>query len=125
MKGRGHDNAMTKLFEEDPAFAADCLNQLLRDGEPSDLLAALRQMAHARGGARALAKETIVMLAAMGAIEVKLNPVRTEIKGEVLEAYKQAASMSVINAEPGSGGVKDFRAKLNDEVLRVCNRVLQ
>ncbi len=55
---RSHDEAMAELFKEDPAFAAEYLNQLLQDGEPVDLLVALRQMAQARGGVRAIAKET-------------------------------------------------------------------
>ncbi|CDW92551.1 Putative addiction module antidote protein [Thiomonas sp. CB2] len=58
MKDRSHDEAMAELFKEDPAFAAEYLNQLLQDGEPSDLLVALRQMAQARGGVRAIAKQT-------------------------------------------------------------------
>jgi len=58
MKDRSHDEAMAELFKEDPAFAAEYLNQLLLDGEPADLLVALRQMAQARGGVRAIAKET-------------------------------------------------------------------
>lgn len=58
MKDRSHDDAMAEMFNEDPAFAAEYLNQLLLDGEPADLLVALRQMAKARGGVRAIAKET-------------------------------------------------------------------
>ncbi len=58
MKDRSHDEAMAELSQEDPAFAAEYLNQLLLDGEPADLLVALRQMAQARGGVRAIAKET-------------------------------------------------------------------
>ncbi len=58
MKDRSHDDAMAELFKEDPGFAADYLNQLLQDGEPADFLVALRQMAQAHGGVRAIAKET-------------------------------------------------------------------
>jgi probable addiction module antidote protein len=59
MKDRSHDEAMAELFKSDPAFAAEYLNQLLQEGEPADLLVALRQMATARdGGVRALAEET-------------------------------------------------------------------
>ena len=49
---------MAELFRDDTAFAAAYLNQVLQDGEPADLLVALRQMAQAQGGVRALAKET-------------------------------------------------------------------
>jgi len=58
MRDRSHDNAIAELFMEDPAFAADYLNQLLQDGEPADLLIALRQMAQAHGGVRAIAKQS-------------------------------------------------------------------
>lgn len=47
MKDRSHDDAMTELFREDPAFAAEYLNQLLLEGDPLDLPVALRQMAPA------------------------------------------------------------------------------
>lgn len=58
MRDRDHDEAMAELFKDDPVFAAEYLNQVLQDGEPSDLLVALRQMAQAHGGVRALARET-------------------------------------------------------------------
>lgn len=58
MRDRDHDEAMAEMFKEDPAFAAEYLNQILQDGEPADLLVALRQMAQAHGGVRALARET-------------------------------------------------------------------
>ena len=58
MKDRDHDEAMAELFRDDPAFAAEYLSQILQDGEPAELLVALRQMAQARGGVRAIAKET-------------------------------------------------------------------
>lgn len=57
MRDRDHDEAMAELFKDDPAFAAEYLNQVLQDGESADLLVALRQMAQAHGGVRALAKE--------------------------------------------------------------------
>ena len=63
MKDRSHDEAMAELFKEDPAFAAEYLNQLLQDGEPADLLVALRQMAEAHGGVRAIAKALGLRLA--------------------------------------------------------------
>lgn len=47
MKDRSHDDAMVELFSDDPEFAAHYLDEILRDGEPADLLIALRQMAAA------------------------------------------------------------------------------
>ena len=58
MRDRDHDEAMAEMFKEDPVFAAEYLNQVLQDGEPADLMVALRQMAQAHGGVRAIAKET-------------------------------------------------------------------
>jgi len=56
MKDRSHDDVMAELFRDDPDFAAQYLNQLLQDGEPADLLVALRQIAQAQGGVRAIAQ---------------------------------------------------------------------
>jgi DNA-binding phage protein len=50
MKDRSHDEAMAELFKEDPAFAAEYLNQILQDGEAADLLVAQSQIAQARLG---------------------------------------------------------------------------
>ncbi len=58
MKDLSHDEAMAELFRDDPQFAAEYLNELLHDGGPADLLVALRQIAQAHGGVRAVAKET-------------------------------------------------------------------
>ena len=58
MKDRSHDEAIAELFLDDPQFAAEYLNDLLQDGEPADLLVALRQISDVNGGVRAVAKET-------------------------------------------------------------------
>ncbi|MDE4928791.1 hypothetical protein PQH03_29505 [Ralstonia insidiosa] len=50
MKDRNHDEAMAELFQDDPAFAAAYMAQLLRDGEAGDLEVAQRQMSLAQGG---------------------------------------------------------------------------
>ncbi len=56
-KDRSHDDAMAEMFAQDPAFAADYLNELLQEGDPAELMMALRQMAKARGGVPALAEK--------------------------------------------------------------------
>jgi probable addiction module antidote protein len=58
MKDRSHDEAMSELFRDDLQFAAEYLNGVLEDGEPADLLVALRQIADARGGVRSVARDT-------------------------------------------------------------------
>lgn len=56
MKDRAHDVVMAEVFRNDPGYAIDLLNNILEDGEQGELLIALRQMAEAFGGVRAVAK---------------------------------------------------------------------
>jgi probable addiction module antidote protein len=49
---------MSDLFREDPAFAAQYLNQILEEGGQGDLLVALRQMAGAFGGVKSIAEKS-------------------------------------------------------------------
>jgi probable addiction module antidote protein len=55
MKDRTHDEAMAELFKEDPAYALELLNDILKDGEQGELLIALRQMTKAVGGVQTVA----------------------------------------------------------------------
>jgi probable addiction module antidote protein len=48
--------AMAELYRNDPAFAIDVINDILKDGEQAELLAILRQMALAFGGVQAVAE---------------------------------------------------------------------
>ena len=57
MKDRAHDEAMAELFRADPAFATQYLNSVLEEGDQSDLLIALRQMAKACGGVSTIAEK--------------------------------------------------------------------
>jgi probable addiction module antidote protein len=57
MKDRTHDDGMAELFREDLAFATAYLNSILEDGNQSDLMIALRQMAKAFGGIPAIAEQ--------------------------------------------------------------------
>lgn len=57
MKDRTHDEAMAELYREDPAYALQLLNNILADGDQSELLIALRQMAKAFGGVQAIAEQ--------------------------------------------------------------------
>ena len=50
MRDRAHDEAMAELFREDPAFAAEFLDNVLEEGDRADLLLAQRQMARAFDG---------------------------------------------------------------------------
>ena len=49
MRSRAHDEAMAEVFREDPAYALDLLNSILKDGSQDELLIALRQMEKAFG----------------------------------------------------------------------------
>ena len=42
---------MAELFKEDPAYAQELLNSILKDGKPSELLIIRRQMTAAFGDA--------------------------------------------------------------------------
>lgn len=53
MKDRSHDQAMAEQFRADPAYAAELLAEVRRDGDPAELAATLRQMAEAFGRAGA------------------------------------------------------------------------
>jgi probable addiction module antidote protein len=57
MKDKPHDEAMAQLYQQDPAYAVEMLNSILEDGEQSELLIALRQMAKAFGGVQRIAEK--------------------------------------------------------------------
>ncbi|EPD7230941.1 addiction module antidote protein [Escherichia coli] len=50
-RDRPHREAMAELFRDDPAYAAELLAEVRRDGDPAELAATLRQMAEAFGRA--------------------------------------------------------------------------
>ena len=56
MKDRTHDDAMAEMFREDPAYAIQLLNNILEDGDQSELLITLRQMTKAYGGVQTVAE---------------------------------------------------------------------
>lgn len=58
MKDKAHDDAMADLYREDPAYAVQLLNTILEDGDQSELLITLRQMAKAFGGVKTIAETT-------------------------------------------------------------------
>lgn len=44
MKDRSHDEAMAELFRADPAYAAELLAELVRDGDAEELVILGRQL---------------------------------------------------------------------------------
>ena len=44
MKDISHDEAMASMFKGDPEYAAAYVQQLLKDGDPFELEAAIRQL---------------------------------------------------------------------------------
>lgn len=58
MKSKAHDDAMAELYRDDPEFALQVVNSILKDGDQSELLIVLRQMAKAFGGVPAIAEKT-------------------------------------------------------------------
>ena len=57
MKDKPHDDAMAEAYRKDPAYALQLLNAILEDGDQSEFLIALRQMAKAFGGVQAVAEQ--------------------------------------------------------------------
>jgi probable addiction module antidote protein len=56
-RDRSHEDSVVELFQQEPEVAVYLLNQILADGEPGELLIALRQMAKAFGGVTAIAEK--------------------------------------------------------------------
>ena len=48
---------MAEMYRKDPAYALQLLNSILENGDQSELLIALRQMAKAFGGVHAIAEQ--------------------------------------------------------------------
>lgn len=57
MRDISHDDAMARVFAEDPAYAVALLNSILEDGEEGELLVVLRQLAKAFGGVQKVAEK--------------------------------------------------------------------
>jgi probable addiction module antidote protein len=57
MKDRLHDDAMADMLKQDPEYAVEMLNGILEDGDQSELLIALRQLAKAFGGVQNIAEK--------------------------------------------------------------------
>jgi len=55
-RDRAHDEAMAEMYRNDPDYAVKMLNAILEDGDQSELLIALRQMAKAFGGVQTVAE---------------------------------------------------------------------
>jgi probable addiction module antidote protein len=53
---RDHDEAMAELFRDDPAFAAEYLDSVAADGDPAELMVALRHVVNARVGVKKAAQ---------------------------------------------------------------------
>lgn len=56
-RDRSYEDSVVELFQQNPEVAVELLNQILADGEPGELLIALRQMAKAFGGVTAIAEK--------------------------------------------------------------------
>jgi len=57
MKHVTFDDMMAESFRKDPAYAVYLLNDILKEGDPGELLIALRQMSKAFGGVGEIAKQ--------------------------------------------------------------------
>jgi probable addiction module antidote protein len=57
MRDISNDEAMAQVFREDPAYAVELLNDILKDGDQGEVLVALRVMAKALGGVQSVAEK--------------------------------------------------------------------
>ncbi|ALM81928.1 DNA-binding protein [Bordetella sp. N] len=57
MRSKHHDDAMAELYRQDPVLALETINSILEDGDQSELLIVLRQLAQAFGGVQAVAAQ--------------------------------------------------------------------
>ena len=57
MRDRSHDDAMAKTFREDPAYAIELINSILKDGDQGEFLIVLRQLTKAFVGMQAVAEK--------------------------------------------------------------------
>jgi probable addiction module antidote protein len=51
------DEAMAEIFQHDPGFAIELLNEILAEGEQDELLVVLRQLTQAFGGISVIAEK--------------------------------------------------------------------
>ncbi len=57
MRDISNDDAMAQVFRDDPAYAVELLNDILKDGDQGEVLIALRVMAKAVGGVQSVAEK--------------------------------------------------------------------
>ena len=57
MRSQSNDDAMAEIFVKDPAYAIELLNDILKDGDQTELLIMLRIMAKAFGGVQKIAEK--------------------------------------------------------------------
>ena len=53
-----HETATINSLKDDPAFAAEYLSAVIGDGEPSEIMTALRRISEAKDGVSAIAAST-------------------------------------------------------------------
>lgn len=58
MRDLSRDEAMAKVFQEDPEYAVELLNSILEDGDQGELLITLRQLTKAFGGVAKVAEKS-------------------------------------------------------------------
>ncbi len=88
-----HHEATVLSFRRDPKFAAAYLNAILRDGDQSELLLALRYAAEAFGGVSKIARKTGLNGASLyRALSPKGNPRLENLTG-VLKAMGMRLSV--------------------------------
>jgi probable addiction module antidote protein len=102
-----NDDAMAELYAKDAGFAAQVLNDVLENGEPGELLIALRQMTKAFGGVQAVAEKAELnstqlyrTLSAEG--NPTLNSLRAVLKAMGLQLRVERVKGGVVAGETAS-----------------------
>ncbi len=126
-----HDAVVAEMFREDPDFAADYLNGVLEDGDPKELMLAMRRVAEAFGGVPELARRANLHSKTLyRTLSPQGNPELKSLTG-LLRAMGMRIAVAPIGAarkrprRPKSGRVAARTAKATVRRARARSRISQ
>jgi probable addiction module antidote protein len=95
---------MAEMYREDPALALRLINTILEDGDQGDLLIALRQLAIAFGGIRAVAERAHLNQTQLyRTLSPEGNPALSSLSA-ILKAMGLRLSVQPVCAAPAARG---------------------
>jgi probable addiction module antidote protein len=108
-----NDDAMAELYAKDAAFAVQVLNDVLENGEPGELLIALRQMTKAFGGVQAVAEKAELNPTQLyRTLSAEGNPTLSSFRA-VLKAMGLQFAVRRIGDESVASGPRQARKRKN------------